>query len=70
MISKMIRCLCVSIIFMVIIVICVLSEIGIYINEDGNPILTTHHLRGIDEGGNPILTGTTVDVTNSCENRR
>jgi hypothetical protein len=32
---------------MVIIVICVLSEIGIYINEDENPILTKQHLRGI-----------------------
>lgn len=60
MISKMIYCLCVSILFMVIIMICVLSEIGKYIDEDGNPILTTQHLRGmyvddiIDERYNKI----------------
>jgi hypothetical protein len=27
--------------------ICVLSELGKYIDEDGNPILTTQHLRGM-----------------------
>lgn len=43
----MIYCLCGSIIFMVIIMICVLSELGKYIDEDGNPILTTQHLRGM-----------------------
>jgi hypothetical protein len=56
----MIYCLCGSIIFMVIIMICVLSELGKYIDEDGNPILTTQHLRGmyidniIDERYNKI----------------
>jgi hypothetical protein len=45
---------------MVIIMICVLSELGKYIDEDGNPILTTQHLRGmyiddiIDERYNKI----------------
>jgi hypothetical protein len=40
--------------------ICVLSELGKYIDEDGNPILTTQHLRGmyidniIDERYNKI----------------
>ena len=43
----MIYCLCGSIIFMVIIMVCVLSELGKYIDEDGNPILTTQHLRGM-----------------------
>ena len=41
----MIYCLCGSIIFMVIIMIVFLSELGKYIDEDGNPILTTQHLR-------------------------
>ena len=56
----MIYCLCGSIIFMVIIMICVLSELGKYIDEDGNPRLTTQHLRGmyiddiIDERYNKI----------------
>ena len=56
----MIYSLCVSILFIVIIMICVLSEIGKYIDEDGNPILTTQHLRGmyvvviIDERYNKI----------------
>jgi hypothetical protein len=56
----MIYCLCVSILSMVIIMICVLSELGKYIDEDGNPILTTQHLRGmyiddiIDERYNKI----------------
>ena len=43
----MIYCLCGSIIFMVIIMIVFLSELGKYIDEDGNPILTTQHLRGM-----------------------
>lgn len=42
-----IYCLCVSMLSMVIIMICVLSELGKYIDEDGNPILTTQHLRGM-----------------------
>ncbi len=56
----MIYCLCGSIIFMVIIMIVFLSEIGKYIDEDGNPILTSQHLRGmyidniIDERYNKI----------------
>ena len=56
----MIYCLCGSIIFMVIIMIVFLSELGKYIDEDGNPILTTQHLRGmyvddiIDERYNKI----------------
>lgn len=60
MISKMIYCLCVNMIFIVIIMICVLSELGKYIDEDGNPILTTQHLRSmyvddiIDERYNKI----------------
>lgn len=55
-----IYCLCVSMLSMVIIMICVLSELGKYIDEDGNPILTTQHLRGmyiddiIDERYNKI----------------
>ena len=61
MISKMIRCLCASLIFMVIIVICVLSEIGKYINEDGNPILTTQHLRGISTISNLLYIETIID---------
>jgi hypothetical protein len=43
----MFYCLCGSIIFMVIIMIVFLSELGKYIDEDGNPILTNQHLRGI-----------------------
>jgi len=43
----MIYCLCGSIIFMVIIMMVFLSELGKYIDEDGNPILTTQHLRGM-----------------------
>ena len=56
----MIYCLCASLIFMVLIMIGTLSEIGKYINEDGNPILTTQHLRSmyietiIDERYNKI----------------
>ena len=56
----MIYCLCGSIIFMVIIMIVFLSEIGKYIDEEGNPILTSQHLRGmyidniIDERYNKI----------------
>ena len=56
----MIYCLCGSIIFMVIIMIVFLSELGKYIDEDGNPRLTTQHLRGmyiddiIDERYNKI----------------
>ena len=40
-------CLCSCIIIMVIIMIVFLSELGKYIDEDGNPRLTTQHLRGI-----------------------
>ena len=43
----MIYCLCGCIIFMVIIMIVFLSELGEYIDEDGNPRLTTQHLRGM-----------------------
>jgi len=43
----MFYCLCVSIIFMIIIMICVLSELGKYIDDDGNQILTTQYLRGM-----------------------
>ena len=43
----MYRCLCASIIITVIILIGVLSELGKYIDEDGNEILTTQHLRGM-----------------------
>jgi hypothetical protein len=43
----MFYCLCGSIIFMVIIMICVLSELGKYIDDDGNQILTTQYLRGM-----------------------
>ena len=44
-------CLCSSTIIMVIIMVITmivfLSELGKYIDEDGNPILTTQHLRGM-----------------------
>ena len=56
-------CLCSSILFMVIIMIGMLSEIGKYIDEDGNPILTTQHLRGfyvdgiVDDRYNKIRNG-------------
>lgn len=56
-------CLCTSILFMVIIMIVFLSELGKYIDEDGNPILTTQHLRGmyiegiIDDRYNKIRNG-------------
>jgi len=43
----MFYCLCGSIIFIVIIMIVFLSELGKYIDEDGNPILTNQHLRGM-----------------------
>lgn len=43
----MIYCLCGSIIFMLIIMIVFLSELGKYIDEDGNLRLTTQHLRGM-----------------------
>ena len=43
----MFYCLCGSIIFIVIIRIVFLSELGKYIDEDGNQILTTQHLRGM-----------------------
>ena len=43
----MIYCLCVSILFIVIIMIGVLSELGKYIDENGNEILTTQQLRGM-----------------------
>ena len=43
----MIYCLCGSVLFIVLIMICTLSELGKYIDEDGNPILTTQHLRGM-----------------------
>ena len=77
----MIYCLCVSILCMVIIMICVLSELGKYIDEDGNPILTTQHLRGmyvddiIDERYNKMRNyviesavkgKTNADFTNLC----
>ena len=66
---------------MVIIMICVLSELGKYIDEDGNPILTTQHLRGmyvddiIDERYNKVRNyviesavkgKTNADFTNLC----
>lgn len=47
----MIYCLCASILFIVIIMICTLLEFGKYIDEnfdgDGNEIFTTQHLRGM-----------------------
>ena len=77
----MYRCLCVSIIFIVIIMIVFLSELGKYIDEDGNPILTKQHLRGmyiediVDDRYNKIRNGviesavkgkTNVDFTIMC----
>lgn len=77
----MIYCLCGSIIFIVIIMIVFLSELGKYIDEDGNPILTKQHLRGIyiedivDDRYNKIRNGviesavkgkTNVDFTIMC----
>jgi hypothetical protein len=70
-----------SILFMVIIIIVFLSELGKYIDEDGNPILTTQHLRGmyvegiIDDRYNKIRDGvidsavkgkTNIDFTIMC----
>ena len=43
----MYRCLCVSMLFMVLIMIVFLSELGKYIDENGNKILTTQQLRGM-----------------------
>ena len=43
----MYRCLCASIIITVIILIGVLSELGKYIDEDGNEILSSQNLRGM-----------------------
>ena len=43
----MYRCLCVSMLFMVLIMIVFLSELGKYIDEDGNPILTSQQLRSM-----------------------
>jgi hypothetical protein len=66
---------------MVIIIIVFLSELGKYIDEDGNPILTTQHLRGmyvegiIDDRYNKIRDGvidsavkgkTNIDFTIMC----
>ena len=77
----MIYCLCGSIIFIVIIMIVFLSELGKYIDEDGNPILTKQHLRGmyiediVDDRYNKIRNGviesavkgkTNVDFTIMC----
>ena len=77
----MFYCLCGSIIFMVIIMIVFLSELGKYIDEDGNPRLTTQHLRGmyidniIDDRYNKIRNGviksavkgkTNIDFTIMC----
>ena len=59
----MFYCLCGSIIFIVIIMIVFLSELGKYIDEDGNPILTNQHLRGmyiediVDDRYNKIRNG-------------
>ena len=59
----MFYCLCGSILFIVIIMIVFLSELGKYIDEDGNPRLTTQHLRGmyidniIDDRYNKIRNG-------------
>lgn len=57
----MYRCLCVSIIFMVIIMIVFLSELGKYIDEDGNPILTNQHLRGISTISNLLYVEGIID---------
>ena len=72
----MFYCLCGSIIFIVIIMIVFLSELGKYIDEDGNPILTNQHLRGmyiediVDDRYNKIRNGvngkTNVDFTIMC----
>ena len=43
----MYRCLCVSIICIVLIIIFLLLELGKYIDEDGNPILTSQQLRSM-----------------------
>jgi hypothetical protein len=57
----MIYCLCGSIIFMVIIMIVFLSELGKYIDEDGNPILTNQHLRGISTISNLLYVEGIID---------
>ena len=57
----MFYCLCGSIIFIVIIMIVFLSELGKYIDEDGNPILTNQHLRGISTISNLLYIEGIVD---------
>ena len=46
---------------MVIILIYVLSELGKYIDEDGNPILTNQHLRGISTISNLLYVEGIID---------
>ncbi len=77
----MYRCLCASMLLMVIIMIVFLSELGKYIDEDGNLILTNQYLRGmyiegiVDDRYNKIRDGvienavkgkTNVDFTIMC----
>ena len=57
----MIYCLCGSIIFMVIIMIVFLSELGKYIDEDGNLRLTNQHLRGISTISNLLYVEGIID---------
>ena len=57
----MIYCLCASILFMVVIMIGTLSELGKYIDEDGNPILTNQHLRGISTISNLLYIEGIID---------
>ena len=57
----MYRCLCASIIITVIILIGVLSELGKYIDEDGNVKLTNQHLRGISTISNLLYIEEIID---------
>ena len=57
----MIYCLCGSIIFIVIIMIVFLSELGKYIDEDGNLRLTNQHLRGISTISNLLYVEGIID---------
>jgi hypothetical protein len=57
----MYRCLCASIIITVIILIGVLSELGKYIDENGNVKLTNQHLRGISTISNLLYIEGIID---------
>ena len=54
-------CACINIIIIVIFMIVFLSELGKYIDEDGNPILTTQHLRGMSTASNLLFIEDIID---------